>query len=33
MASWNAGGEVWIKKYNGDNGLVEPRGGNLNKEV
>ena len=28
MVEWNAGGEVLIKKYNGDNSLVE-RGGEV----
>ena len=27
MVSWNAGGEVEMKKKNGDNGIVERRGG------
>ena len=27
MVWWNARGEVQIKKWNGDNGLVERRGG------
>ena len=33
MVKGNAGGGVSIKKSNGDNGLVERRGGSLNKEV
>ena len=32
MVGWNAGGGS-LNKGNGDNGLVERRGGSLNKEV
>ena len=33
MVEWNAGGGSLNKEVNGDNGIVERRGGSLNKEV
>ena len=33
MALWKAGGEVQIKSWNLDHGIVEGKGGSLNKEL